>query len=77
LSTDEPKNIGHMRGLKCPGCGNNDELRVYCEVVVKFTDVRLEIMSSEFDYTDNSYTLCPVCEFEGPLERFNNGADYR
>jgi len=74
---EDHKNVGYMKGLKCPDCGNADELRVQCEIVVVFTDIQIVIVSNEFDYTENSHTLCPVCEFEGPLERFTNGEDYR
>ena len=67
------KNENVLEGVSCPNCGNEDGFRVLAEVVVDVTDdgSDVDVDSSTHTWGDDSWTLCPLCEFEGEWKAFD------
>lgn len=65
------KNENVLEGMACPACGQEDEFRVVAETTVTLTDDGSEdACGSTHTWGDESWTLCPACETEGPWESF-------
>lgn len=68
------KNENVLEGVSCPRCGRDDEFRVVAEVTVNVTDDGSEEADGSIHtWGDESWTLCPECEFEGEWDAFQTG----
>lgn len=64
-----------LEGVSCPRCGREDEFRVLAEVTVHVTDDGpYTDDGDEFTWGDDSWTLCPACEFEAEWAAFQTGS---
>jgi len=69
-------NTNCLEGLRCPNCGNEDELLVRAEMWVSLTDDGTDPFANStkhrggVEYDENSDAACPECDYEGALKDF-------
>ena len=72
MSTDQP-NQNCLEGLRCPGCGNADRLRIVARIMADVTDDGAEMAhGTQMDWDDDSLAVCPECDHDGPLAGFRD-----
>jgi len=70
------KNINCMLGLRCPKCGQDDELIVWAEVPVSLVDDGTDPHADSIkglggpEWTEESITLCPECRWQSVMRDF-------
>ena len=63
-------NTNCLEGIRCPDCGNEDEFRIECHVVMKVTDDGVMDSAGDVEWDEDSWCFCPQCEREGKLALF-------
>jgi hypothetical protein len=63
-----------LQGLKCPQCGNEDRLLITATIQADVTDGGAEpAEGSDMHWGDDSLTICPMCDRDGPLTDYRTG----
>ena len=62
-------NTNCLEGIRCPECGQEDEFRIEGRTVFEVTDDGTGD-HGDVEWDEDSYVLCPSCEFEGKLGHF-------
>ena len=62
-------NTNCLRGVKCPNCGNDDRFFINAVITCFVTDEGSEPNGDHF-WDDDSFTVCPECEYQGELRRY-------
>jgi hypothetical protein len=66
-------NTNCLAGLACPRCGNADRLRIVARIMADVTDDGAEMVhGSEMSWDNDSLTVCPKCDHDGPLTQFRD-----
>ena len=63
------KNVNCLEGVRCPKCGQEDTLRIEGRSVFEVIDDGT-VSHADVEWCDDSWTLCPACEYEGKLGTF-------
>ena len=77
------KNANCMQGLRCPKCGQDEELLVWAEMCVSLTDAGTDPHADSTrnhggtEWNETSMTECPACGFSAMMAAFVAPADKR
>jgi len=70
------RNVNCLQGLRCPRCGQQDELLVWAKVCVSLTDDGTDPfadslkMHGDVEYDNSSTTQCPDCDYQDTMLSF-------
>lgn len=62
-------NTNCLEGIRCPKCGQEDSFRIEGRSVFTVIDDGT-VEHSDVEWDDDSWALCPTCEYEGKLGTF-------
>jgi hypothetical protein len=60
-----------LEGLRCPRCGQEDQLLITAMITCVVTDDGSEPVGDHY-WDDDSVTRCPGCGYQGTLEAFQS-----
>jgi Zn ribbon nucleic-acid-binding protein len=64
------KNTNCLEGIRCPKCGQDDSLRIAGSSIFTVVDDGTED-HGDVEWDEDSWALCPACEYEGKLGMFH------
>ena len=68
-SPERTRNSNCLEGIRCPKCGQEDSFRIEGRSVFEVIDDGT-VSHADVEWDDDSWALCPACEYEGKLGTF-------
>lgn len=66
------KNTNCLMDMRCPRCGNDDELRIVVSGIASVTDDGMTLVG-DTEWDGGSFCQCPVCDHDGIAHDFLTG----
>lgn len=67
------KNTNCLQGVRCPNCQQEDVFHIEAVALVEVRDNGTEDLQTNYEWEDDAFCKCPICEFEATLLDFTIG----